>query len=144
MLLSRMRLLFLILILALATDGLSGQGTPPACSDPVQVVQAQVEAYNRHDLDAFVATYAPDAELRALPVDSAPTIGQAAMRQAYAFLQKVPQDFGVDITERMASGCFVIYHEFIRATSSRPAQDGGVVIYQVEDRLIRRVWFVGG
>ena len=29
---------------------------------PSQVIQAQVEAYNRKDLDAFLATYAEDAE----------------------------------------------------------------------------------
>ncbi len=46
-----------------------------------------------------------------------------------------------NITERMVTGCFVIDHERFRAVSGRPAREAGIAIYQVEGRLIRRVWF---
>jgi hypothetical protein len=35
----------------------------------------------------------------------------------------------------------VIDHERLKATDQQPAKDVGVAIYQVEGRLIRRVWF---
>jgi putative hydrolase of HD superfamily len=117
------------------------QRAVPSCTGPIQVVQAQVDAYNHHDLETFLATYAPDAELRPLPTDSASIIGQAALRRAYEFLGRVPPEFGVDITERIAAGCFVIDHERLKATDQQPAKEVGVAIYQVEGRMIRRVWF---
>src|SRR2546430_6009378 len=58
---------------ALLTAGavrIGAQNPTAACSQPTQVVQAQVDAFNHHDLEAFLATYAPDAELRVLPADS--------------------------------------------------------------------------
>jgi hypothetical protein len=35
---------------------------PASASDPAAVVQRQLEAYNRKDVDAWLATYAADAE----------------------------------------------------------------------------------
>src|SRR5580658_2950588 len=35
---------------------------PASTSDPVAVIQRQLEAYNAKDVDAWLATYAPDAE----------------------------------------------------------------------------------
>src|SRR5207248_7464258 len=58
---------------ALLTAGavrIGAQHPTAACSQPRQVVQAQVDAFNHHDIEAFLATYAPDAELRVLPADS--------------------------------------------------------------------------
>lgn len=45
------------------------------------IVNAQVEAFNSHDVDAFIATYAPDAVI----VGAAPHVleGHAAMRTHY-------------------------------------------------------------
>jgi hypothetical protein len=37
-------------------------GIDASMSDPVAVVQRQLEAYNRKDVDAWLATYAADAE----------------------------------------------------------------------------------
>src|SRR2546430_8994141 len=88
---------------ALLTAGavrIGAQNPTAACSQPTQVVQAQVDAFNHHDLEAFLATYAPDAELRVLPADSVLASGQTALRRAYDFLHHVPAEFGVDITER--------------------------------------------
>ena len=119
------------------------QAPAPACSDPTQVVQRQVEAYNAHDLDAFVASYAPNIQVRLLPADSLIIADSGAFRRENAYLQRVPAGFGVDITDRIVTGCFVIDHERLRPVGDRPARDAGAAIYQVEGRLIRRVWFVG-
>jgi hypothetical protein len=128
-------------LVAAAATRVLAQGVTHTCTDPIQIVETQIAAYNRHDLDAFVATYSPDVELHLLPTDT-PAQGQAALRQAYEFLRHEPPEFGVDITQRITAGCFVIDHERERATGTQPAHDVGVAIYQVEGRLIRRVWFI--
>jgi hypothetical protein len=51
-------------------------------ADPRTVFLRQVEAFNAHDLDAFVATYAPDATVNGLPGGA--VTGHAALRDLYA------------------------------------------------------------
>lgn len=50
--------------------------------DALRVVTEQVDAFNAHDLDAFVATYAEDAVVTG--VGDAPLIGRASIRDFYA------------------------------------------------------------
>ena len=47
----------------------------------LQTVTAQLDAFNAHDLDAFVATYSEDAVITG--VDAQPIIGRAAIRAFY-------------------------------------------------------------
>ncbi len=46
-----------------------------------QTVQEQLDAFNAHDLDAFVATYAPDAVITG--VSPEPLVGSDAIRAFY-------------------------------------------------------------
>ena len=47
----------------------------------LDTVQAQLDAFNAHDLDAFVATYADDAVITG--VAPSPLVGAAAIRAFY-------------------------------------------------------------
>lgn len=47
----------------------------------LDTVQAQLEAFNAHDLDAFVATYAADAVITGVAPE--PVVGSAAIRAFY-------------------------------------------------------------
>lgn len=47
----------------------------------LDTVQAQLDAFNAHDLDAFVATYADDAVVTG--VGPGPLVGSAAIRAFY-------------------------------------------------------------
>lgn len=47
----------------------------------LETVQAQLDAFNAHDLDAFVATYAADAVITGVAAE--PVIGAAAIRAFY-------------------------------------------------------------
>jgi hypothetical protein len=51
-------------------------------ADPEQVFRAQVAAFNARDLDAFLATYAPDTELHGLLPDRV-VRGHDEMREIY-------------------------------------------------------------
>jgi hypothetical protein len=85
---------------------MSDKQTQPARSEessPLQVVQAQVDAYNRGDIDAFLNTYAPEVNLYNFP-DELLSSGLASMRENYAKLfEKAPQ-LHASITNRSHPG----------------------------------------
>src|SRR3954470_20889263 len=57
----------------------------PAVSGPEQVVQEQVEAYNRHDIEAFLKTYSAEIKVFDFP-DTLRFSGLEAMRERYGKL----------------------------------------------------------
>ena len=59
------------------TDGIRTPGPRSA----ERTVQDQLDAFNAHDLDAFVATYAPDAVITG--VSPEPLVGSEAIRAFY-------------------------------------------------------------
>ena len=118
---------------------------PPAAAAAVtaaeRVVQAQLEAYNRHDLDAFVATYAPDARGYAYP-DRPTFTGAAELRTRYGQFFAAAPTVRARIVRRIAQGNYVIDHEEI---TGMPGADGAVravAIYEVREGRIASVRFV--
>lgn len=113
-----------------------------APSEAERVVQAQVDAFNRHDVDAFMAAYAPDAIHWAHPGDTTFN-GAARIRAHYAELFSDPDASRLHATvrERIVKGRYVIDEEYIVGL---PADDPhvSVIIYEVRDGLIRNVWFI--
>lgn len=106
---------------------------------PAALVQRQLEAYNAHDLEAFAATYAEDVELFNLPAAATPTRqGRETLKEVYKTLFE-EQKPNCRLLSRVVQGDYIIDQEFCRFG------DNGLIrasaIYQVEDELIRRVWF---
>lgn len=106
---------------------------------PESVVQRQLEAYNAHDIDAFMATYSQTIQLIAFPSGEILSEGQEAMRANYAdlFTNRKPH---VDITTRIISDKLVIDREKVNLVGRD--EFFGVAIYEVVDGLIQRVWFL--
>jgi hypothetical protein len=111
-------------------------------SEAERVVQAQVDALNRHDVDAFMANYAPDAIHWAYPSDTTFN-GAARIRAHYTELFSDPDAARLHATvrERIVKGRYVIDEEYIVGL---PADDPhvSVIIYEVRDGLIRNAWFI--
>jgi putative hydrolase of HD superfamily len=120
--------------------GPSASAGPP--SEAERVVQAQVDAFNRHDVDAFMATYAPDAIHWEYPADTVFN-GSARIRAHYTELFSDPDASRLHATvrERIVKGRFVIDEEYIVGL---PADDPhvSVIIYEVVDGRIRNAWFM--
>ena len=116
------------------------QRKQPTDTYPALLVARQEDAYNRRDLDAFVGTYSPDVELRTLGTDSVEVQGRKALREAYKFLLTAPKEFRARTVERIVSGPFVVAREHLEGIP-KPLPFDPVVIYEVRDSLIRRVWF---
>ena len=105
------------------------------------VALRQFDTYNAHDVDGFMATMAPDVELRVLPEREPFLSGHDAVRKYYQENRFVLPDLRAELINSIVLGDTVIYHErLIGLRPEGPVET--VAIYQVEDGLIRQVWFV--
>jgi hypothetical protein len=116
--------------------------TAPA-PDTEAIVQAQLEAYNAHDIDAFVATYADDAQIFEHPATLLAD-GSAQIRERYAARFKEP-NLRAEIVKRIVMGNRVIDHERVARTFPEgPGLSEAVAIYEVQNGRIAKVWLVMG
>ena len=119
-----------------------GPSASAAVTAEERVVQEQVDAFNRRDVDAFMANYAPDAIHWAYPSDTTFN-GAARIRAHYTELFSDPDipRLHATVRKRMVQGRYVIDEEYIVGL---PADDPhvSVIIYEVRDGLIRNVWFI--
>ena len=98
-------------------------------NDPAIVVQRQLDAYNARDVDALLATYAPDArqyELGGALLAS----GHAQMRPRMLARFAEP-DLHAHLIARMVAGNIVIDHEII--TRNFPEGRGTLVLIAIYD-----------
>jgi len=115
---------------------------PPVDSTPEAVVQRQVDAYNAHDLNAFVACYGEAIEFRTLDGNVNPEKGIVALRKGYADLFKRFPDLKVKVLKRISQGPFVIDQQ--QAEGMGPVPITVTAIYQTAEGKIVRVWFIEG
>ena len=109
-------------------------------SDVESVVQRQVDAYNRRDLDAFIALFTPDARLYEYP-DKLLYEGHSQLRAVYEKLFTEAVDLRGDVTHRIVQGNFVIDREVITGMPGKGPLTG-VAIYEVKGGRVSRVWFL--
>lgn len=114
---------------------------PPVDITPEALVQKQVDAYNAHDLDAFVACYGPAIEFWTLDGKVNPEKGIAPMRKGYGDLFKRFPTLKVKILNRIHQGSFVIDQE--QAEGMGPSPITVTAIYETSQGKIIRVWFIG-
>ena len=132
------------LIVAFAGYATGEQSSDQVCGDtahPIDVVQAQVDAYNAHDLDGFLACYAEDAVIYDLSGERPVVNGRSAMRETYSFLESVPEDFRVDIIDRLVSNAIVVDTERLVGLPDGIELPDAVAVYEVRSGKIQNVWF---
>lgn len=105
---------------------------------PLALVQRQLNAYNGHDLEAFLEPYAEDVEIYQFP-DKLQMKGKDAMRKTYQFITQTP-GLHCEVTERIVQGNIVIDHESVSGFGNRKVS--AVAIYHIENNKIKRVYFV--
>ena len=133
--------LLFLLAACQGTQSRGGGSSPvPATTAAARVVDAQVEAYNRHDLNAFLALYSPDATLWVHPDDRVAQ-GTEQLRARYRDQWRANPQLRVEVEQRMVQGNYVIDHE--HSVGWADGQDVRVVaIYEVRGGRIRNVWFI--
>lgn len=98
-------------------------------------VQAQLDAYNSRDIDAFVAAYAEDVVI-ADPSGQVIMAGHETMYDQYGALFEGSPDLQAEVLDRMSAGPWTVDHERVsRADETREV----IVAYEVADGLISRV-----
>jgi hypothetical protein len=116
----------------------------PAATDgklasPEAVVDAQLAAYNKRDLDAFLSYYSDDAILAKHP-DQVTQTGKAEMRARYQRGFSNP-NVRAEIIKRIVFGRFVIDHERVVAPPAKGELEA-VAVYEIKDGKIVRVTFL--
>jgi hypothetical protein len=124
---------------AWAGDASTASPAAAQLETPEAVVDAQLVAYNKRDLEAFLSFYAEDAVLAKHPNQVTQT-GKAQMRTRYQERFSNP-NVRAEIIKRVTLGRFVVDHERITAP---PAKDEveAVAIYEVKEGKIVRVTFL--
>lgn len=124
------KLFMLIMITAMSQENAS----------PLSVVQAQLDAYNKQDVEAFVSVFAPDVKIfNQIGDTTASMTGREAVKKRYADLfAKYPKNYST-LAGRIVQGDFVIDHEVI---TGREKETRIVAIYEVKNGLIIRCWFI--
>src|SRR5450830_1261720 len=107
---------------------------------PTSVVQAQLDAYNAHDVPALLAIYADDAQQFQHPATLLAQGGaQIGPRFAARFAASKPR---AQLLNRIACGKLVIDHEIVHGdTPDGVSAQELVATYEVVDGRIARAWF---
>jgi putative hydrolase of HD superfamily len=113
-----------------------------AQTEEERVVQAQVDAFNRHDVEAFMAAFTPDVIFWEYPADTV-FAGAARVHGHYAELFGDPdaKDLHAEIRQRIVKGRFVIDHELVTGLPGEGSHVS-VVIYEVVGGRIKNAWFM--
>ena len=140
------RSLWLVQVLLFVAAAPCSAVTPcGSSSDPAVVVQAQVDAYNKHDLQALLNCYADNATVSWLDGRKAAAKGTKALHDECAFLAAIPPagaGFGVDVVTKTITGPTVANVEHMRGLPpGAPPVPYTVVIYEVRDGKIVNAWF---
>ncbi len=118
-------------------DGVMYAAASLAPDSPADVVQRQVNAFNAHDLNALLATYAEDVKLYDFP-DQLLASGRAALRTHYE--KQLTPDTKVhwEVRKRMVAGNVVV--DEVRWTGRADGKETeGVGIYEIRNGQIQSV-----
>ncbi|MEZ4467682.1 MAG: nuclear transport factor 2 family protein [bacterium] len=103
--------------------------------------QAQLDAYNAHDIEHFAACYHPDVEVFDLPTGALRMAGRPALHAAYGAMFAAFPTVHAALVSRAVVGRFAYDEEHV--TGRGDAVIHAMATYEVgDDGLIRRVWFV--
>jgi len=109
-------------------------------SEAERLAQAQLDAYNARQIDAFVACYHPDVEVFDLHTGALRFQGRPAMRERYgAQFERCPE-LHAELVNRIAMKDTVVDHEHVVGLVAGEVVEA-IATYHIEDHLIRRVWF---
>ena len=107
--------------------------------NPELPVQRQLEAYNAHDLERFVAQYAADVQVFRPPSTEPVLSGKPAFAAHYANKRFNLPNLHAVVFNRMVSGNKVVDHERITGLESGIVE--AIAVYDVKGEIIQRVWF---
>ena len=124
----------------LAALGSTATAQTPSDTLPLAVATRQIDAFNRRDLDAFMALWADSAVIAEFPSGKVLWQGKTTIRERFAGVMKAPGAPVVAVEPRIVNGAFVADHE--RWPAPPGARNSAVWMYEIRGGLIRRAWTV--
>ena len=107
--------------------------------NPSEPVQRQLDAYNAHDLERFVAEYSDDVQVFRPPATEPVLSGKDAFAAHYAKHRFKLPGLHAEVVNRMVAGDTVVDHERITGLTEGVVE--AIAVYQVVGERIRTVWF---
>jgi hypothetical protein len=102
-------------------------------------VQAQFEAYNAHDIEAFMSCFSDEFKSYRMPTETPSTIGKESLREFYVNHRFNNPELKAELISRIVLGNKVFDHELIHGLSPEPLET--VAVFEVKDNLISTAWF---
>lgn len=109
---------------------------------PEKLAQKQLDAYNNQDIEAFLAVYDDDVEVRTFPSGELTYKGIEKMRARYSALFEANPNQHAALKSRMVKGNIVIDQEYVTGRSNG-VETEAIAMYEVAGDKIVKVWFVG-
>lgn len=107
---------------------------------PEEAAQAQLDAYNARNINAFADVYADDVQLLTLKTGEAFCTSKKELRLRYAPMFERCTELHCHLVSRTICGNIVIDEECV--TGQTDVEIHAVAIYEVINGLICRAWFV--
>lgn len=104
-----------------------------------EVVQANLDAYNKHDINKFISYFSEDITLVNFDDGSVTANGKNAVRAIYDPYFKASPNLHSKILKRTVFGNKVIDHEYITGRYGNEEALELVLIYEVKDQKINRI-----
>ena len=109
-------------------------------ANAIAVVQAQLDAYNARDIEAFMAFWTEDSQLLAHP-NTVLATGLAEIRARHIARFQEPNLHG-KLVNRLAVGAMVVDQEIVTRTFPEgPGHIEAICIYEVTNNHIAKAWY---
>lgn len=105
------------------------------------LVQRQLEAYNRRDLEGFCACYHREVKIVTLITGQQSCDGMDNFREIYRGLFDSNPNLRCELKSRIVLDAAVIDEEAVTGAARYPDGLHAVAIYGFRDKLIDRIWF---
>lgn len=108
---------------------------------PVEIVQRQLDAFNEHDLEAFMPLFADDVVIYDLLDGHVVLRGIESFRQRYVEVFRERPLVRAELGGRLALGQIVIDLEQLTDGDEHPPEEA-LAIYEIKGEVVTRMWFV--
>jgi len=104
-----------------------------------QAVQQQLDAYNAHDLERFIAVYDENVRIYRPPAAEPSMVGRAALGQFHGTQRFNLPTLHAELLRRIVAGSKVVDHERVTGLTEQPFEVA--VVYEVINGRITAVWY---
>ena len=111
-------------------------------TDSEKIVQAQLDAYNNRDIDAFVACFSEDVQVLTFPDNQLKENSSGKnFRAGYEKMFAELTNLHCKVVNRCVHGNIVVDQEEVTGLTDPTKILKALAIYEVTDGIITKVWF---